>query len=44
MALVAAHLNAGVNAGGDSAATGIMIISLSLFPHLHNPFPSSPRP
>jgi len=34
MALITAHLNAG-HSGGDSVAIGI----LSLFPHLHTPFP-----
>ena len=37
MALIAAHLNAG-RSGGDSVVIGIYI--LSLFPHLHTPFPS----
>ena len=37
MALIAAHLNAG-RSGGDSVVIGISI--LSLFPHLHTPFPS----
>ena len=36
MALISAHLNAG-HSGGDSVAIGIY--SLSLFPHLHTPFP-----
>ena len=35
MALIAAHLNAGVtDSGDDSVAIGIII---SLFPHLHTP-------
>ena len=37
MAPIVAHLNAG-HSGGDSVAIGITV---SLFPHLHNPFSPS---
>ena len=41
MALIAAHLNAG-HSGGDSVAIGIYSpYILSLFLHLHTPFPPS---
>jgi len=42
MVLIAAHLNAGVDSGGDRVAIGTYSPSISLIPHFRWPVPNKP--